>query len=190
MALHLADSMFAADARSPWAHAFPTVIVDEAHALRPARAFAPSSAQTRVVCALVARARRAVLLSGTPAFGTPAHLFAQLDALAPGAFSDASVSLNVAGGGGGGRGGGGLGGGRRGRGGGADDAASGWSAAANAVPENREGRRQFNQQFCGARALKPHGGAFRMQEQFDGHAFSDEVCTIVYNTQSSRRRGA
>ena len=59
-----------------------------------------------------------------------------------------------------------------------------------AVPENREGRRQFNQQFCGARALKPHGGAFRMQEQFDGHAFSDEVCTIVYNTQSSRRRGA
>uniref|UniRef100_A0A672FH77 Zinc finger, RAN-binding domain containing 3 n=1 Tax=Salarias fasciatus TaxID=181472 RepID=A0A672FH77_SALFA len=57
---------------------FAVVVVDEAHYLKSRNA-----ARTKILVPLVQGAKRAVLLTGTPALGRPEELFMQLDALHP-----------------------------------------------------------------------------------------------------------
>ncbi|KAK9866883.1 hypothetical protein WJX84_007577 [Apatococcus fuscideae] len=58
---------------------FPFVICDESHALK-----GHTTNRTRFVVPLVKKARRALLLSGTPALSRPIELYPQIDALYPG----------------------------------------------------------------------------------------------------------
>ena len=55
---------------------FGILVCDESHMLR-----SPSSKRSRAVTALASRAHRRYMLSGTPALGTPMHLFTQLTLL-------------------------------------------------------------------------------------------------------------
>uniref|UniRef100_A0A3Q3G0C0 Zinc finger, RAN-binding domain containing 3 n=1 Tax=Kryptolebias marmoratus TaxID=37003 RepID=A0A3Q3G0C0_KRYMA len=60
---------------------FAVVVADEAHYLKSRNA-----ARTAILAPLVRSAKRAVLLTGTPALGRPEELFTQIDALYPGRF--------------------------------------------------------------------------------------------------------
>ncbi|XP_013410216.1 DNA annealing helicase and endonuclease ZRANB3-like isoform X2 [Lingula anatina] len=60
---------------------FQVVIVDESHYVRNRK-----TATTKVVVPLVQRARRKILLTGTPALARPSELYPQLEALCPGQF--------------------------------------------------------------------------------------------------------
>ena len=64
----------------PWG----MVIVDESHNLRTTNARGSDAPHTEACVAAVKRARRAVLLSGTPSLSRPYDLFRQVDALRPG----------------------------------------------------------------------------------------------------------
>uniref|UniRef100_A0A3Q1C297 Zinc finger, RAN-binding domain containing 3 n=1 Tax=Amphiprion ocellaris TaxID=80972 RepID=A0A3Q1C297_AMPOC len=55
---------------------FAVVVVDESHYLKSRNA-----ARTKIVVPLIQSAKRAILLTGTPALGRPEELFMQLDAL-------------------------------------------------------------------------------------------------------------
>uniref|UniRef100_A0A3Q3JGC7 Zinc finger, RAN-binding domain containing 3 n=1 Tax=Monopterus albus TaxID=43700 RepID=A0A3Q3JGC7_MONAL len=57
---------------------FGVVVVDESHYLKTRNA-----ARTRILVPLIQRAKRAILLTGTPALGRPIELFMQIDALYP-----------------------------------------------------------------------------------------------------------
>ena len=61
---------------------FGVVLADESHYLKT-----PESQRTRAAAPLLRAARRALLLTGTPALSRPVELFAQLGALRPGVFS-------------------------------------------------------------------------------------------------------
>jgi len=58
---------------------FRLVICDEAHYLK-----SPGSQRSRTICPMLRRARRCLLISGTPALGRAAELFSPLDTLLPG----------------------------------------------------------------------------------------------------------
>lgn len=65
---------------------FDVVVVDESHYLK-----SRTAARSKILVPLIQRARRAVLLTGTPALGRPEELFMQIDALYPkrfGSWSD------------------------------------------------------------------------------------------------------
>ncbi|XP_068575523.1 LOW QUALITY PROTEIN: DNA annealing helicase and endonuclease ZRANB3 [Cebidichthys violaceus] len=57
---------------------FAVVVVDESHYLKSRNA-----ARTKILAPLIQGARRAILLTGTPALGRPEELFMQIDALYP-----------------------------------------------------------------------------------------------------------
>lgn len=57
------------------------MIVDESHYLKNLK-----TKRTQGLMPLLKGARRALLLSGTPALGRPEELYAQLDAVRPGEF--------------------------------------------------------------------------------------------------------
>uniref|UniRef100_A0A667X7Q3 Zinc finger, RAN-binding domain containing 3 n=1 Tax=Myripristis murdjan TaxID=586833 RepID=A0A667X7Q3_9TELE len=57
---------------------FQMVVVDESHYLKSRNA-----ARTKILVPLIQSARRAILLTGTPALGRPEELFMQIDALYP-----------------------------------------------------------------------------------------------------------
>ncbi|XP_055369149.1 DNA annealing helicase and endonuclease ZRANB3 isoform X2 [Betta splendens] len=57
---------------------FAVVVVDESHYLKSRNA-----ARTKILVPLIQRAKRAILLTGTPALGRPEELFMQIDALYP-----------------------------------------------------------------------------------------------------------
>ena len=63
--------------------AWGALVVDESHVVRCSNA-PQDSKQTEAVASLVARTRRALLLSGTPALNRPFDLYRQVDALRPG----------------------------------------------------------------------------------------------------------
>ncbi|KAK9808009.1 hypothetical protein WJX73_003435 [Symbiochloris irregularis] len=63
------------------AAAFQMIICDESHLLK-----SPTTERTRCIAPLVKKARRAVLLSGTPLKSQPIELHTQLDMLRPGKF--------------------------------------------------------------------------------------------------------
>ncbi|KAL1774785.1 DNA annealing helicase and endonuclease ZRANB3 isoform X2 [Sigmodon hispidus] len=58
---------------------FQVVIVDESHYMK-----SRTAARSKILLPLVQKARRAVLLTGTPALGRPEELFMQIEALFPG----------------------------------------------------------------------------------------------------------
>jgi len=60
------------------------VIVDESHNLRTTNGRKGDAAQTEAAVAAIKRARRALLLSGTPSLSRPYDLYRQVDALRPG----------------------------------------------------------------------------------------------------------
>ncbi|XP_019897874.2 DNA annealing helicase and endonuclease ZRANB3 isoform X2 [Esox lucius] len=60
---------------------FDVVVVDESHYLKSRNA-----ARSKILVPLIQRAKRAILLTGTPALGRPEELFMQIDALYPGMF--------------------------------------------------------------------------------------------------------
>ena len=60
---------------------FEFVIVDESHYLK-----SHTAARTKLVCPIVAAARHALLLSGTPALARPSELYSQVSALNPSGF--------------------------------------------------------------------------------------------------------
>ncbi|XP_008294085.1 DNA annealing helicase and endonuclease ZRANB3 [Stegastes partitus] len=60
---------------------FAVVVVDESHYLKSRNA-----ARTKILVPLIKSAKRAVLLTGTPALGRPEELFMQIDALYPKSF--------------------------------------------------------------------------------------------------------
>ncbi|XP_056226772.1 DNA annealing helicase and endonuclease ZRANB3 [Seriola aureovittata] len=60
---------------------FAVVLVDESHYLKSRNA-----ARTKILVPLVQSAKRAILLTGTPALGRPEELFMQIDALYPRSF--------------------------------------------------------------------------------------------------------
>ncbi|XP_028286198.1 DNA annealing helicase and endonuclease ZRANB3 [Parambassis ranga] len=60
---------------------FSVVVVDESHYLKSRNA-----ARTKILVPLIQGAKRAVLLTGTPALGRPEELFMQIDALYPKSF--------------------------------------------------------------------------------------------------------
>ncbi|XP_047211461.1 DNA annealing helicase and endonuclease ZRANB3 isoform X2 [Girardinichthys multiradiatus] len=60
---------------------FAVVIVDESHYLKSRNA-----ARTKILVPLIQSAKRAILLTGTPALGRPEELFMQIDALYPRSF--------------------------------------------------------------------------------------------------------
>jgi SNF2 family DNA or RNA helicase len=64
----------------PWG----MVVVDESHNLRTTNARGTDAPHTEACVAAVKRAKRAVLLSGTPSLSRPYDLFRQVDALRPG----------------------------------------------------------------------------------------------------------
>ncbi|KAM9334121.1 DNA annealing helicase and endonuclease ZRANB3 [Symphorus nematophorus] len=57
---------------------FKVVVVDESHYLKTR-----SAARTKILVPLIQSAKRAILLTGTPALGRPEELFMQIDALYP-----------------------------------------------------------------------------------------------------------
>ncbi|KAK9524045.1 hypothetical protein VZT92_017912 [Zoarces viviparus] len=57
---------------------FAVVVVDESHYLK-----SRSAARTKILSPLIQAAKRAILLTGTPALGRPEELFMQIDALYP-----------------------------------------------------------------------------------------------------------
>ncbi|XP_033837067.1 DNA annealing helicase and endonuclease ZRANB3 isoform X1 [Periophthalmus magnuspinnatus] len=57
---------------------FAVVVVDESHYLKSRNA-----ARTKILVPLIQKAKRAILLTGTPALGRPEELFMQIDALYP-----------------------------------------------------------------------------------------------------------
>ncbi|KAA8579554.1 hypothetical protein FQN60_006647 [Etheostoma spectabile] len=57
---------------------FAVVVVDESHYLKSRNA-----ARTKILAPLIQSAKRAILLTGTPALGRPEELFMQIDALYP-----------------------------------------------------------------------------------------------------------
>ncbi|KAK2856896.1 hypothetical protein Q5P01_005631 [Channa striata] len=57
---------------------FAVIVVDESHYLKSRKA-----ARTKILVPLIQAARRAILLTGTPALGRPEELFMQIDALYP-----------------------------------------------------------------------------------------------------------
>ena len=116
---------------------------------------AADAQQTAAVAGLAAGVPHVLLLSGTPSFGFPSHLFPLLDALYPGAFSDTVLAAAARGG----------------------ARTTEQSNVAHAVVENRPGRCEFNKAWCGARA-RAHPG-FPIEEHFDGHAFGDELGCIA-----------
>ncbi|XP_034464061.1 DNA annealing helicase and endonuclease ZRANB3 isoform X3 [Hippoglossus hippoglossus] len=60
---------------------FAVVVVDESHYLKSRNA-----ARTKILVPFIQRAKRAILLTGTPALGRPEELFMQIDALYPKSF--------------------------------------------------------------------------------------------------------
>ncbi|KAE8278650.1 DNA annealing helicase and endonuclease ZRANB3 Annealing helicase 2 [Larimichthys crocea] len=60
---------------------FAVVVVDESHYLKSRNA-----ARTKILVPLIQSAKRAILLTGTPALGRPEELFMQIDALHPKSF--------------------------------------------------------------------------------------------------------
>ncbi|KAL1021791.1 hypothetical protein UPYG_G00018010 [Umbra pygmaea] len=60
---------------------FNVVVVDESHYLKSRNA-----ARAKILVPLIQSAKRAILLTGTPALGRPEELFMQIDALYPGMF--------------------------------------------------------------------------------------------------------
>ncbi|XP_033126575.1 DNA annealing helicase and endonuclease ZRANB3-like [Anneissia japonica] len=60
---------------------FQVIVVDESHYLKNLKA-----ARTQVLLPLLKKAKRLLLLTGTPALARPAELFPQLDCLRPGLF--------------------------------------------------------------------------------------------------------
>ncbi|XP_072305884.1 DNA annealing helicase and endonuclease ZRANB3 [Eucyclogobius newberryi] len=60
---------------------FAVVVVDESHYLKSRNA-----ARTKILVPLIQNAKRAILLTGTPALGRPEELFMQIDALYPNRF--------------------------------------------------------------------------------------------------------
>ena len=61
--------------------AFKVVIADESHYVKDAKA-----KRTKALLPVLKRAKRCVLLSGTPALNRPRDLYTQVDALRPGSF--------------------------------------------------------------------------------------------------------
>jgi len=57
------------------------VIADESHCIKSFKA-----QRTKAIVPLLKSARRAILLTGTPAISRPIELFTQIDAVAPGKF--------------------------------------------------------------------------------------------------------
>jgi SWI/SNF-related matrix-associated actin-dependent regulator 1 of chromatin subfamily A len=63
--------------------AFQVIIVDECHGLKN-----PTAKRTKALCPLLQKARRCILLSGTPAVSRPYELFPILNSLRPALFSN------------------------------------------------------------------------------------------------------
>ena len=68
------------------AAAFQVVVADESHYVKDGKA-----KRTKALVPILKRAKRCVLLSGTPALNRPRDLFTQLDALRPGAMGTFSA---------------------------------------------------------------------------------------------------
>ena len=66
---------------APRLGAFRVVVADECHYLK-----SPDAKRTKALVPLIQKAKRAILLSGTPALSRPVELFTQLNALAPDRF--------------------------------------------------------------------------------------------------------
>ena len=65
---------------------FEVVVADECHYLKN-----PGARRTKAILPMLQKARRAVLLSGTPALSRPGELFSQLNALDPRAWPEYSA---------------------------------------------------------------------------------------------------
>ena len=68
------------------AQGFKCVIVDESHYLKNMK-----TKRTQALLPMLRKARRVLLLSGTPALARPEELFPQLDAVQPGTFGSFSA---------------------------------------------------------------------------------------------------